>query len=73
MLDSNGNLIVVDGRIATHTDHFKTIMSNWISWLLLASGLVTIFAGMKNLRHKKMKAEQGGPGYPPQGVGSPDP
>ena len=24
-------------------------------------------------REKKMKAEQGGPGYPPQSVGSPDP
>jgi len=35
------------------------------------SALLTLVLGVKNLI--KRRSEQGGPGYPPQGVGSPDP
>ena len=48
--------------------------------LLLAAALIPLFLLVERLivsrlldPRKSKKAEQGGPGYPPQGVGSPDP
>ena len=44
----------------------------WPLWLIANS---FIWATIVNLilKYKRMKTEQPGPGYPPQGVGSPDP
>ena len=49
---------------------FLAIRYFWITIPAIV-GLVLL---IRNIRKKlKMKAQQGGPGYPPQGVGSPDP
>ena len=53
VFDNNGNPVVVDGRIVTHTDHVKTILANWDAWLSLGSGLVVIFSGLRSLRNRK--------------------
>ena len=53
VFDSSGNPIVVDGKVATYPDHFKTTMANWDAWLSLVLGPIAIFAGMRNLWHKK--------------------
>ena len=40
--------------------------------ILALSGIITIICGMAFINNQQ-NAQQGGPGYPPQGVGSPDP
>ena len=45
------------------------LLGGWIP----AAIYVLFLAGINLLIKKRHNAEQGGPGYPPQGVGSPDP
>ena len=58
----------------------KDNIMNPYSVYMIAGGPQTILALIiiivtigTMIRHKRKHSEQGGPGYPPQGVGSPDP
>ena len=58
VLDEGGNPVVVDGKIITHKNNFKTVMVNWDAWLSLATGIGVIIIGLRNLRNDKFRAEQ---------------
>ena len=44
---------------------------NFLTWTSMALGALT--CALFRTPKKNNEAQQGGPGYPPQGVGSPDP
>ena len=44
-----------------------------VAHFILSAFLCSLLLTCRDVMKWKQKAEQGGPGYPPQGVGSPDP
>ena len=46
----------------------------WIVGFIIATGISALIGiRVQTIKKRKNSAEQAGPGYPPQGVGSPDP
>ena len=52
-------------------DHERRVAGKSIVWIILGISTIGYVHSKKN--EKKGNIEQAGPGYPPQGVGSPDP